>query len=788
MLTLSIETLSEGFARDRRVFATGKLELMKTILDSVAMHKGGLVLPPLIQAVVDMSIQQLGDAFAKMLDAVDDRFFELAESAGTNIEQNFYFEAMRDIRIGRRAIQRTFNQQIEHAFRSLCLGGEDSSNKTADPPLLLNEYIAEVDAVISRMSNKFKATSSVDLYKVTLRLDAISNEFTVNEKNNPLSHANVCLYFNAAIQSLGLDSKAKLLVLKLFDHFVISSLASLLIAANAALAAAGILPDFNKQMSVSANEETIRPIESNDTSGAFLQLQQLMTVENIAKPRLSPSDKTSELSKAELLLILSSLQRKTVSPVQPDSRQFLPDVRAHILVLLNARQDQFLGSSLAQADDDIIQLVAMLINAILADPYLPDQVKKSIRCLQIPLIKVGIMDHTLFGEREHVARNLINELARIGIENYSKSAIAREVIYSKIDEVTQRIISDFDDDVSVFERELNDLLFFYKRAQTHVEHLENRAQLAEAGREKSELGRGVVQQSLTLLTRNQRIPPVVQRLLDEGWSNLLLLTLLQEGVDGDAWHDHMLTAEALINSVQSGKDSAARRRSLSLVPQLLVKIREGLKKVQLDAFTISQILIDLEQAHLVALSVETLATSHKKSPATAPSLLHQAVDTPLDTKRQQSPVLGDIATITRQIMHKSALRDTLVCSEPLETETGAVTPEPVLQDAPVETPQSVLSSAQAEGWVDQLNLGVWFEVRNDEMGNKYRCKLVAHLAGYNKYIFVNRRGVKVMERSRSSLVNALVSGEMKIIQETQVFDRALQTVVNELRGAKGPTH
>ena len=79
MLTLSIETLSEGFARDRRVFATGKLELMKTILDSVAMHKGGLVLPPLIQAVVDMSIQQLGDAFAKMLDAVDDRFFELAD-------------------------------------------------------------------------------------------------------------------------------------------------------------------------------------------------------------------------------------------------------------------------------------------------------------------------------------------------------------------------------------------------------------------------------------------------------------------------------------------------------------------------------------------------------------------------------------------------------------------------------------------------------------------------------------------------------------------------------------
>lgn len=764
--------------------------MMKTILDSVAIHKGGLVLPPLIQSVADMSIQQLGDAFARMLDAVDDRFFELAESAGTNVEQNFYFEAMRDIRIGRRAIQRTFNQQIEHAFHSLCFGSEDSGNKTADPPLLLTEYIVEMDDVLSRMSNKFKATSSVDLYKVTLRLDAISDEFTVNEKNNPLSHANVCLHFNTAIQFLGLDSKAKLLVLKLFDHFVIGSLVNLLIAVNTALAEAGILPDFNKPLSVSANEELPDHAHTKESSAAFLQLQQLMIAESVTNPLPVSSDKTTELSKTELLSILSSLQRKTVSPVQQNTRQPLPDVKAHILVLLNARQDQFMGSSLAQTDDDIIQLVAMLINAILVDPYLPDQVKKSIRCLQIPLIKVGIMDHTLFGERDHVARNLVNELARIGVENHGKSAIAREVIYSKIDEVTQRIISDFDNDISVFERELNDLLFFYKRAQTHLEHIESRAQLAETGREKSELGRLVVQQSLAILTKNQSIPPVVQRLLDEGWSNLLLLTLLQEGVEGGAWHDHMLTAEALINSVQPGKDSAARRRSLSLVPQLLVKIREGLKKVQLDAFTISQILIDLEQAHLVALSVETLEHSRKRSPATESSSSHESAASP-DTKRQKSPVLGDIATISQQIMHKSALRDIAPRSEVLETGAGepdTEAPEPALQGMPVETPQSVLSSEQAEEWVNQLSLGVWFEVKNEEMGNKYRCKLVAHLAGYNKYIFVNRRGVKVLELSRDRLVNALVSGGMKIIQETQVFDRALQSVVNELRGTKGPAH
>lgn len=754
---------------------------MKTPLNSIADSKERVNLPLPLKRVAELSVQQLGRAFAKMLDALDDRLFELAEGAGAAIEQNSYFEAMREVRIGRRAAERSFVQEIENAFRLLCGPALAAGSPAA------NEMPAEIELqeFKTRMLSKFKAKSSVELYKLTLRMDAISDDFFVSDKNNPLTYSKLQGYFDAAMRPLNVNSKVALIVVKLFDQFVINTLSTLLSEANTLLAADGILPevthvsDLNKQILPSANDAELNEPQPAQAHGTFLHLQQLMTLDSVANKKEHAHKTETILSKMELLSILSSLQRKVLALGKKNETPLLQDVRSQITIILVARQDQFSGSSLGPADEDVIQLVTMLINAILADRYLPDQVKASICHLQIPLIKVGIMDHTLFGERAHAARHFINELARIGVDNHGKSALLREVVYSKIEESVQRILVNFDEDISIFERELNDVLFYYKQALSHANHLESRAQLAEAGREKTDLARRVVQQHLSILTNNTQIPVVVQKILDECWSNLLLVTLLQEGIESELWHDYMLTAETLVGSVQPGKDAAARRRFLNLAPALLVKIREGLKRNQTDSYAISLILTDLEQAHLTALSVDGV----RPAPRVPSANQNTPTNVPSGAMRLQSPVLGDIATITREIVHKAS-RDELAVSASSFSQEARNQAESLTESSTNAT-VSLLEPAQVEQWVDQLNLGVWFEVKNSETQTKYRCKLAAYLPGFNQYIFVNRRGVKVMERSRSSLINALVNGEMKILQETQLFDRALQSVVSELRGSKG---
>jgi Protein of unknown function (DUF1631) len=79
-----------------------------------------------------------------------------------------------------------------------------------------------------------------------------------------------------------------------------------------------------------------------------------------------------------------------------------------------------------------------------------------------------------------------------------------------------------------------------------------------------------------------------------------------------------------------------------------------------------------------------------------------------------------------------------------------------------------------------LKEGVWIELDQDGT-DALRCKLTAIIDPGARYVFVNRRGMKVLERSRLELARELQDGHMRILNDTQVFDRALQTVIGNLR-------
>jgi hypothetical protein len=82
--------------------------------------------------------------------------------------------------------------------------------------------------------------------------------------------------------------------------------------------------------------------------------------------------------------------------------------------------------------------------------------------------------------------------------------------------------------------------------------------------------------------------------------------------------------------------------------------------------------------------------------------------------------------------------------------------------------------------INRLTEGVWVEVTHED-GEKMRCKLAAIVQPGGKYIFVNRRGMKVAERNRMALAVELKRKTITILDESQVFDRALEAVIGNLR-------
>ena len=76
-------------------------------------------LPVALIQVRDKAAQQLKQSLQSLFDNADDTLFEMADRATSNAEQNAFFEAMRDLRLKRKNIERGFLQKVFESFANL---------------------------------------------------------------------------------------------------------------------------------------------------------------------------------------------------------------------------------------------------------------------------------------------------------------------------------------------------------------------------------------------------------------------------------------------------------------------------------------------------------------------------------------------------------------------------------------------------------------------------------------------------------------------------------------------
>jgi len=77
--------------------------------------------------------------------------------------------------------------------------------------------------------------------------------------------------------------------------------------------------------------------------------------------------------------------------------------------------------------------------------------------------------------------------------------------------------------------------------------------------------------------------------------------------------------------------------------------------------------------------------------------------------------------------------------------------------------------------------GLLVEFANAEASTKERAKLswISPISG--RYLFVNRRGLKVADHSQVSLAAALANGRATVLESALLFDRAMDAIVEKLR-------
>ena len=108
--------------------------------------------------------------------------------------------------------------------------------------------------------------------------------------------------------------------------------------------------------------------------------------------------------------------------------------------------------------------------------------------------------------------------------------------------------------------------------------------------------------------------------------------------------------------------------------------------------------------------------------------------------------------------------------------------EIVLSSGTVEKqePEEVDENDESAEAARQMKVGNWIEFI-DENGNRERAKLSWISPISSRYLFVNRRGLKVCDKSVAALAVELRRGTAILLEEVPLFDRALDAIVERLR-------
>ena len=816
--------------------------------------------------------QSLQPLLQALFDNIDDALFELADRAESNAVQNMYFESMREVRIKRRGIELGFVREINQAFRRLAGAVSNAPEASVlelsvdDLSLVAHDDLDELvafDAMVAKACRRFNKP----LQELTTRLDTVVEACEVTTENNPFGPEVICRSFVEVCKELNIDVKAKLVLFKLFDRYVVEALDRVYNACNQALIDGGILPKLANRKTAGnqpATEQSAQQPMSEQTANndVFADLQGLLhtlppSAPTTANAGLVATGLAPQIPRENLMQLLQKVQQTQLQMMVQQQGQVLQqglpqrlDIQSELSGLLQQKMPTQ-AMSIGQVDDDAINLVAMLFQFILDDRNLAAPMKALIARLQIPIIKVAMLDKSFFSKGGHPARKLLNEIATASLGWVTPAKIDRDPLFKKIDAIVNNLLSDNTSDSQLFQQELTDFVAFLEAERRRSSLIEQRTLDAEDGKAKSEVARQRVQQVLNEKVKGHTLPKVVINLLQDAWSNVLFLILLKEGEQADSWKQALQTVDDLLWSVQPIEQAADKKQLLKLLPGLLKNLRAGLTKIAYNPFDMNQLFEDLEKIHLTQLQ-ETPAPASEPAAVKSPSpsvpvaesatldgmlakrgsvassieeldralsselgdfddllagddLLLDLEDAAPSVKPSSEPTLkqADI-TDTEQPAHEKPSSATKASQEqPVDVEPDAQPQtEPVIEALATEqvdeitiggglaaveavaTEEPVIVDEASLQQVDKLAMGCWVEIILDG-DTKTRCRLAAIIRGTGKYIFVNRSGMKVSEFNREPLALAIKQGKVFLLDDGLLFDRALESVIGNLRSMKG---
>ena len=763
---------------------------------------------------------RLPAAFKEVLSQADDVLFKFANGADNSRRQNLFFDAMRELRRKRTAVEAAFHQHLSSGLQESMAPAKPGMRNTTQSfegeLTLIGMDEVEEDLAINNFVANAKNRGARELFAIERRLAVLLKQPKLSDETNPLSPLAIGRALRRACENLSADIEARITLYKLFDKIATPALLHFYAELNQLLAQGGVLPQLNSATPGSASARRTRVIIESDGERVeaagddmFSTLTQLMqaqaghgmagssagirggtgglpTIVNLASgsagvagfPALNFGQAGEFLSVPALVDTLTAFQRGGLFGAEGATLGAGEGVgmgHSQSNVLRGLRTSGAIGQ-IAPSHDMTLEIVSLLFDYILQDKSIPDALKALLGRLQIPVLKVAILEREVFSHKTHPARRLLETLARAAVGWY-EGLPQSDALYNKMEQAIERIVREFDDDVALFQEVLNDFTAFIEHETAHAEQRAEKSSRSLRTREQIVLAKMAVDEELHTRLKGFDVREFVQNFLLDYWRQLLIITHVEHGVGSDAWHEQIKTVDELVWSVQPKTSPEDRKQLSARLSQMLKIIKRGMVALEMPVPACSKFLSMLASLHVVAIK------NIEESSIAARKLSHVPdTTTPIPTRS------ADVNDPSSEEFIKRGLARIFErkVGEPIELDIDFSAFEAATMCTEPSTPCSddLANDADLEYYVEQittLDLGDWMEFADGD-GGVARGRFTWISPSTGRYLFTNRQGDMMRDISLIELARQLKDKCAIIIhaEADPLFDRVLGDLIDKL--------
>jgi len=449
-------------------------------------------------------------------------------------------------------------------------------------------------------------------------------------------------------------------------------------------------------------------------------------------------------------LDLSALQ--SGAALESGSNNVLRDLRQHESV-----------RSLPPIEAVTIDIVATMFDFIFDDALVPDSVKALVGRLQIPLLKVAMLDKSFFSNKEHPARALLNEISRASI-SAGKDLAQGDPVFEKIRSVVNRILAESEKEQGVFAELLPEIKALVVDQEKRGDQLAEKSKVVAERQEQGEIAEAAASEAFVRILEggiNEDVPSHIADFLTRKYPLVMKRALLNGGTAGVAWTLATQTLSDLLWSLTPKPTPEDRQRMVALLPDLLRRLNAFFEKVGVTPEEKNPFIDALAQVHSKV--IKGVRKAHDKKSRDGDSGEKSVNDKPL--------VLAASGIVASQNMAPTVVVTRVVQEDGVEVESMTVSGR-LAGSRPIRSLD-----------VSALKRGDWVEFLDDAGGESLRARLSWTSPNRGVMLFTNPQTQRAVSVSPEAMAIKIKRGQAKVLGDNPLMERALTKTMDSMKPA-----